>query len=187
MLRRLGLFLFALAACDEPTFDRDPAAIAMAPRPQPQTEAEVAFATDLFNMLQERSINEGREYCGLIGVDRSGSYFATTARRGGTSTCLPPLSAGAGVTVLASYHTHGAYDPEYLTEVPSYDDIRTDIEDGTDGYIATPGGRLWYVDARAQEARLICGARCLVSDVEFREDPEFPVRPRYSLQDLTAF
>ncbi|WP_299772299.1 DUF4329 domain-containing protein [uncultured Tateyamaria sp.] len=187
MLRCLGLFLLLLAACDEPDLGRDPATIVMAPRPQPQTEAEIAFAADLFNGLQAQSIDEGREYCGLIGVDASGSYVATTARRGGTSTCLPPLSAGSNITVLASYHTHGAYDPEYLTEIPSYDDIRTDIEDGTDGYVATPGGRLWYVDARAQEARLVCGARCLVSDAEFEEDPAFPVRPRYSLQDLSGF
>lgn len=187
MLRRLGLFLFALAACDDPIQSGDPATIIMAPRPQPQTEAEIAFAADLFNWLQAQSIDEGREYCGLIGVDANGSYVATTARRGGSSSCLPPVSAGRGVTALASYHTHGAYNPEYLTEVPSFDDIRTDIEDGTDGYVATPGGRLWYIDARAQEARLICGARCLVSDVEFAEDPEFPVRTRYTLEDLRAF
>ena len=186
MQPRFALALLALAACDAP----DPVAVAeivMAPRPLAQTEAEIAFATDLFNGLQGQSITEGREYCGLIGVDAAGRFVATPARRGGKSSCLPPDGAGAGVTVLASYHTHGAYDPAFLTEIPSYDDIRTDIEDDTDGYIATPGGRLWYVDARAKEARLICGAMCLVSDVTFREDPEFPVREQYSLQDLAAY
>lgn len=186
MQRRFALVLLALAGCDAP----DPVAIGaivMAPRPLPQTQAEIAFAADLFNGLQGQSINEAREYCGLIGVDAAGHYVATPARRGGTSSCLPPETAGPGITVLASYHTHGAYDPDFLTEIPSFDDIRTDIEDDTDGYIATPGGRFWYVDARAKEARLICGAMCLVSDVRFKEDPEFPVRDRYTLRDLSAF
>ncbi|MEM8655481.1 MAG: DUF4329 domain-containing protein [Pseudomonadota bacterium] len=183
MTRSLGLLFLALAACDAP----DPSTIVMSARPLPQTQAEIAFATDLFNGVQGRSITEEREYCGLLGVDEAGRYVATPPRRGGKSSCLPPMSAGPGVTVLASYHTHGAYDPDFLTEIPSFDDIRTDIEDDTDGYVATPGGRLWYVDARAQEARLICGAMCLVSDVAFEEDPEFPVRTRYTLQDLAAY
>ncbi|MEX0308913.1 MAG: DUF4329 domain-containing protein [Tateyamaria sp.] len=169
--------------CDTP----DPADIVMAPRAVPQTPQEIAFASDLLNGLQVQSIEDGREYCGLIGVDGSGTYVATPARRGQSASCLPPLRMGGGVTVLASYHTHGSYDPEYLTEIPSYDDMRTDIEDGTDGYISTPGGRLWYIDARAQMARLICGAQCLVSDVTFREDPEFPVFPSYTLDDLSTY
>lgn len=186
MYRRFALALLILAGCDTP----DPlavGAIVMSPRPLPQTEAEIAFAAELFNGLQGPSINEAREFCGLIGVDAAGQFVATRARRGGASSCLPPQTAGPGITVLASYHTHGAYNPDFLTEIPSFDDIRTDIEDDTDGYIATPGGRLWYVDARAKEARLICGAMCLVSDVRFEEDPAFPVRSRYTLQDLAAF
>ena len=185
-MTRWWLALLPLAACD--AYEPIPVgSIVMSARPLPQTQAEVAFATDLFNGVQAQSITERREYCGLIGVDATGQYVATPARRGGKSSCLPPMTAGAGSTVLASYHTHGAYDPDYLTEVPSFDDIRTDIEDDTDGYVATPGGRLWYVDARAQEARLICGAQCLVSDVRFEEDPAFPVLPRYSLDDLRQF
>ncbi|WP_299657435.1 DUF4329 domain-containing protein [uncultured Tateyamaria sp.] len=173
-----------LASC-EPIVD--PAFVSMAPRAQPQTEAEVAFVADLFNEIQPLSISEGREYCGLIGVDRTGALVATSARRGGVSSCLPPERAGPGVTVLASYHTHSHYDPDYWTEVPSFDDMRTDIEDDTDGYIATPGGRLWYIDARAQLAQQICGTRCLVSDPDYREDPEFPVLQQYTLDDLRAF
>lgn len=184
MMRCFGLLLFVLAACDAPV---DPESIVMSPRPLPQTQAEIAFATDLFNGLQAQSITEKREYCGLIGVDAAGRYVATPPRRGRQSSCLPPMTAGPGVTVLASYHTHGAYDPDFLTEIPSFDDIRTDIEDDTDGYVATPGGRLWYVNARAKEARLICGAMCLVSDVAFEEDPAFPVQDRYALEDLAGF
>jgi len=185
MLRRVlpALLVIFAVGCEAP----DPSQIIMPPRFQAQTDAEVAFVTDLFNALQPRSINQGVEYCGLIGVDNQGRLVATPARRGTYSSCLPPSDLGPGVVPLASYHTHGAYDREFLTEVPSYDDMRTDIEDGTDGYIATPGGRLWYVDARAQEARLICGAMCLVSDVAFEENPAFPVRSRYTLQDLAAY
>ncbi|APX11140.1 DUF4329 domain-containing protein [Tateyamaria omphalii] len=187
MLQRVVLLLVLLTGCDVIDPVGDVGDIVMAPRAVPQTEAEIAFAADLFNDLQPASIDERREYCGLIGITASGDYVATPARRGGASSCLPPERARPGVTVLASYHTHSAYDPDFLTEIPSYDDMRTDIEDGTDGYIATPGGRFWYIDARAREARLICGAQCLVSDARFEEDPEFPVRDRYTLQDLRPY
>ena len=187
MLRPLAFALVVLTACDDAVLTGSLDDIVMPARALVQSEAEVAGAADLFNDLQVQSIDEGREYCGLIGVDRSGDYVATEARRGGASNCLPPRAAGPGVIVLASYHTHAAYDPDFLTEIPSFDDMRTDIEDGTDGYVATPGGRLWYIDARAREARLICGAGCLVSDVRFEEDPDFPVSPRYTLDDLRAY
>lgn len=185
MIRRVAPFVFAIvvAGC-EPL--PDPALISMAPRVQAQTQTEVAFVTALFNEVQPTSISEGREYCGLIGVDARGDFVATTARRGGASSCLPPETAGPGVTVLASYHTHARYTPDYWTEVPSFDDMRTDIEDGTDGYIATPGGRLWYVDARAKVARQICGARCLVSDPTYPEGVS-DVQQTYTLDELRAF
>lgn len=186
MIRWLSPLLIIVAATGcEPVVD--PSFILMAPRAQPQTQAEVAFISELFNDIQPISISEGREYCGLIGVDARGTLVATPARRGGASSCLPPEDAGPGVTVLASYHTHSHYDPDFWTEVPSFDDMRTDIEDDTDGYIATPGGRLWYVDARAKVARQLCGAQCLVSDANYREDPEFPVQTEYTLDDLRAF
>lgn len=176
-------FLFALSAC----VVEDVASIEMAPRAVAQNQTEIAFVSRLFNDIQVPSIAEDREYCGLIGIDDAGNYVATDPRRGRTATCLPPDPAFANFTVLASYHTHGSFNTEYFNEIPSFDDMRTDIEDGTDGYIATPGGRMWYIDARAQIARQICGLDCLIPDPDHREDPNFTVRQTYTLDDLRDY
>ncbi|MEO0400764.1 MAG: DUF4329 domain-containing protein [Pseudomonadota bacterium] len=175
-------FVFLLACVPD-----DLQTVQMAPRPVPQTQTEVAFVSRLFNDIQPASIAQDREFCGLIGVDARGALIATEPRRGRVSSCLPPAPSSVGFTVVASYHTHGASSPEYLTEIPSFDDMRTDIEDNTDGYIATPGGRMWYVDARRRVARQICGLNCLIPDPNHRDDPDFPVRQTYSLNQLRAF
>ncbi|MEO0767012.1 MAG: DUF4329 domain-containing protein [Pseudomonadota bacterium] len=182
---RLAIFLFpiALSGC----LTEDVASIEMEPRAVAQTQTEIAFMSRVFNDIQGQSIAEDREYCGLIGIDEAGNYVATEPRRGRTATCLPPNPAFADFTVLASYHTHGSFNTEYFNEIPSFDDMRTDIEDGTDGYISTPGGRMWYVDARAQVAYQICGPNCLVPDPEHRDDPAFPVQQTYTLDDLREF
>ena len=161
--------------------------IEMAPRAVPQTDNEIAFVSRLFNDIQPTSIAEDREYCGLIGIDAAGDLIATEPRRGRVSSCLPPAPQSVDFVVVASYHTHGSSSPEYLTEIPSFDDMRTDIEDDTDGYIATPGGRMWYVDARDRIARQICGLNCLVTDPGHIEDPDFIVRQTYTLDDLRGF
>ncbi|WP_299730848.1 DUF4329 domain-containing protein [uncultured Tateyamaria sp.] len=176
-------FALALSAC----MVEDLETMEVAPRALPQTQSEIAFVSRLFNDIQTRSIAEDREYCGLLGVDENGTYVATEPKRGRTATCLPPDPDFADFVVLASYHTHGSSNLEYFTEVPSFDDMRTDIEDGTDGYIATPGGRLWYVNARARIARQICGLNCLIPDPNHRDDPDYPVLPSYTLDDLREF
>lgn len=175
--------VFALTAC----IVEDVASIQMEPRPQPQTQSEIAFMSALFNDIQLPSFEQDREFCGLIGVDAAGNYVATEATRGREATCLPPDPDFADFTVLASYHTHGSHNDEYFNEVPSFDDMRTDIEDGTDGYIATPGGRMWYVDARARVARQICGVNCLIRDPDHSDDPDFPVQQTYTLDELRDF
>lgn len=175
--------LILLAGC---TIE-DPATVQMTPRSQPQTQAEIAFMSRVFNDIQPISITERREYCGVIGVDASGNYVATKPRRGRASSCLTPHPREVDFRVLASYHTHGAWTPLYLTEVPSFDDMRTDIQDGTDGYIATPGGRLWYIDARNQVSRQICGRGCLIPDPNYTPDPDFPIAQQYTLNDLRAY
>ena len=180
MRRTILACLLPLAAC----VSQDLESIELPPRPVPQTQAEVAFVSRLFNQLQPVSIADEREYCGLIGIDKQGQLTATKPRKGRESSCLPPSTSWTGMTVVASYHTHGSYSHDYLTEVPSFDDMRTDIEDGTDGYVATPGGRLWYIDARAREARLICGVGCLVRDPNHFDDPDFPIADSYSLWQL---
>lgn len=152
-----------------------------------QTPEEIDFVAGLFNAIQPKSIAEQREYCGLIGMGRDGQFVATEPRRGKAASCLPPSPRWQNIQVIASYHTHGAADLEYFTEIPSFDDMRTDIEDGTDGYIATPGGRLWYVDARARVARQLCGPGCIVGDPNHVDDPDMFVQQSYTLQELLEF
>ena len=180
-MRLIFPLLLALTACAE-----DPTTLPMPPRPVVQTEGEIDFAAETLDGLQQVSFTDNREYCGLIGLTDDGTLVATPARRGRASSCLPPDTA-PGLIPLASYHTHGAYSPEHETEVPSFDDLRSDIADGIDGYVSTPGGRFWFVDARAQEVRQICGAGCLLTDPAFEPDPDFPIAPRYSLEELEEF
>ncbi|WP_299627238.1 DUF4329 domain-containing protein [uncultured Tateyamaria sp.] len=180
-MRKLLIFL-VLAACAPPLDS-----VVMDPRPVPQTRAEIAFVTAVFNEIQPRSIAEAREYCGVIGVTQSGAYRATPPRAGRRASCLPPTPNWPDARIIASYHTHGNTDPRYFNEVPSFDDMRTDIEANTDGYVATPGGRLWYVDARARLARQLCGLNCLISDPAYRDDPDLTVQPTYTLQQLSGF
>ena len=56
-----------------------------------------------------------------------------------------------------------------------------DFEEGTNGYVSTPGGRLWFVDGRAREASLICGPRCLTQDPFYV--PDRSVETSYTLEE----
>ena len=39
-----------------------------------------------------------------------------------------------------------------------------DEDEGIDGWVATPGGRLWYIDTTDMVTFQICGIGCLPSD-----------------------
>lgn len=148
-----------------------------------QAEDESAFARALLAELQVRSIVEDREYCGFIGRDPEGRLRATKPRRGKYNACdlgsPPPF-----LRVSASYHTHAAFDAGSINEIPSLQDLASDIEARTDGYVSTPGGRLWFSDHRAREVRQICGPGCLPQDPVFRPGKEDKARRRYTLDDL---
>lgn len=179
---RTLLICLALTGCTQ-----DLQSVEMTERSIPQTQEEIAFVSRLFNDIQPVSIADKREYCGLIGMGSDGQFVATKPRRGKSASCLPPSPKWQSIQIIASYHTHGAADLDYFTEIPSFDDMRTDIEDDTDGYIATPGGRFWYVDARARVARQLCGIGCITSDPAHVEDPDMIVQQTYTLQDLLEF
>lgn len=147
------------------------------------------FAAAFFDNLQPVSIEDGVEYCGLFIRDAEGRFVASTPRRGEADSCQPeddPDDAPPGFEVLASYHTHGAYDRDADTEVPSWDDLDSDIEEEIDGYIATPGGRLWLNDAVAEKSILLCGEGCVVTDPDYRPCPAFPPGTDHTLGSLRA-
>ncbi|MEL6586717.1 MAG: DUF4329 domain-containing protein [Pseudomonadota bacterium] len=150
-----------------------------------QSSELVAAARGVLAQWQHRSFDADREFCGLIGIDGAGRFVATTARRGRRDSCTLPDFRG-DIETVASVHTHGAYeDPG--AEIPSPDDVLADADEGIDGFVATPGGRLWFVDGQRLEARLICGEGCLPQDPGYDSDDVGPVDSRYTLQGLERF
>lgn len=163
-----------LAGC----IDDEPLAVK---RVQVQTQAEIAFAKSVLNDLQIQSFEMNREYCGYIGVDGTGAFVASEPARGRQGSCRAD-EPGEGMDVLASYHTHGGYSQAHDSEIPSLDDLRADVAEGVDGYISTPGGRVWFNDAKAHRSRQICSLNCVAMDAKFVEDYDVP--STMTLQDL---
>ncbi|RED18155.1 DUF4329 domain-containing protein [Pontivivens insulae] len=163
-------------------------AVIAAPAPAPSTPAisgtdVEAVATQALLAVQRQSITEAREYCGYIVQTASGQIQATRANPGTLARCFNPSPTG-NVTVLASYHTHGRFDAGYDNEVPSPQDMMGDFQDRIDGYIATPGGRLWHVDFETRRAYQLCRS-CMPSDPNARETGP-PVLQSYTLPQLQA-
>ncbi|MBV1865309.1 MAG: DUF4329 domain-containing protein [Rhodobacteraceae bacterium] len=152
-------------------------------RIQPQSAAEIAFTKAFFSTIQEISFADNREYCGYIGLNAEGGFAATPAKRGKRNYCVPRY-APRDFRVLASYHTHGAASLAFDTEVPSFDDLRADIYEGIDGYIATPGGRVWYDDAAKQRSVLLCGVKCVTADPDYTDNKYLPVGTMLDLDAL---
>lgn len=155
------------------------------PRVKPRNDAEVAFVKSALANVQEMSIAQNREYCGFVGLNIRGDYIISEPHKGRAGHCdiqEPPL----GLRVLASYHTHGAYSEKFDSEIPSSDDLLGDIESGIDGYILTPGGRLWYNDRIREQAVLLCATGCISADRDFVPDLEFPVVEHYTVEQLQA-
>lgn len=140
------------------------------------------FAIEVLDEVQPASIRDGIEYCGVIGLDSDGDLISTPPTPGRRDSC--ESDAPEGMDVVASYHTHGSYDPEADTEVPSLDDLRGDFEERIDGFIATPGGRVWVTSYEDRRAYLICDAGCVTADPAFRECPALPPGDEHTLDSL---
>lgn len=149
------------------------------------TGDELAFVRALLTEMQVASFAGEREYCGYVGRDASGRMTATQISVGNEASCLLPRFP-PGMAPLASVHTHGTYSPYYESEFPTVQDMLTDASDSIDGYIATPGGRLWYVDSDTMTVRMLCGRGCLPQDPFYRPEDDGDVRPSYTLRQLQA-
>jgi hypothetical protein len=148
--------------------------------------AELAYVRELMTDLQRRSFAGNREYCGYLGYDPTGRMMHTPPVAGSEASCpLPPVPAG--MIVIASFHTHGTYSPWYASEWPTTQDVNTDAADGIDGYISTPGGRLWHVDTDTMTVRQICGRGCLPQDPRYRPEDDGPLRPVMTYDQLVAW
>lgn len=153
------------------------------PRPAVQSAEEIAFAKEILNALQLKSIEKNREYCGYIGLDTMEGFEASKPTKGRKGSCVAK-AVSDDFNLIASFHTHGAYMEKYDSEIPSYDDLSSDIEEGVDGYISTPGGRLWFSDSRKEEVRLLCGQNCLIADPNYQAEADLNISKSYTLDQL---
>lgn len=87
---------------------------------------------------------------------------------------------------VASYHTHGAFEYETPAKFPSVSDLEADEAEGVDGYITTPGGRLWYVDGVDQIASQMCGIGRLTQDPNFEAGLDGELLISYTIDELRA-
>lgn len=152
---------------------------------RPPDAAAAAFARAFLDTLQPRSIADRREYCGYFYLDAAGQIAATPPQTGNFATCtMPAPRPDRGI--FASYHTHGAYDRGYDNEVPSAYDLQSDFAFGLDGYVATPGGRVWHVDEGSRSTRLVCGRGCVTDDPGYVTIPadEAAIQPLFTLAEL---
>ncbi len=163
--------LLALVSCTE-----EPPIVA-------QTDDVDAFARSVLDELQPASIAQSREYCGYIYEMEDGGLAATAPRPGAEDFCDLPEPDDS---VLASYHTHGGFSDQYDNEVPSVDDVSGDFDAGINGYIGTPGGRVWLVDHEAQIARQLCDVMCITSDPNNNPEDAGFVPQTFTLEELEA-
>ena len=57
---------------------------------------------------------------------------------------------------------------------------------GIDGYIATPGGRVWLNYLDEEVSFQLCGAGCIHTDPNYRPCPAFPPAAEYTIESLEA-
>ncbi len=150
------------------------------------TQEVQVFAREQLAALQQRSFAEDTEYCGIIFEDSDGDLGVTRILGGERASCDIAFFDEPGMAPLASFHTHGAFGEEFDSEVPSSLDLEGDIASGMDGYVSTPGGRFWRIDAQAGKAIKVCGPGCLPSDPAYRPCPAAQPEREYSVSSLRA-
>lgn len=151
-----------------------------------QSAEEITIARATLAALQGPSFEDNIEFCGYLGYDAEENLVPTPASKGDNESCAYEGPEDGYVLVL-SYHTHAAFDPEYSSEIPSVADIESDEAEGIDGFVATPGGRLWYVDTTDMIVRQICGLGCLPQDPDFIEGADGDIAISYTYEELLEF
>lgn len=172
---------FAVILFNQLTRERSPAY-----EPRSSADAIQRFARDALEELQQTSISENQEYCGVIYEDEEGSLHTSEIYEGERAACAFDWGLPLGNHVVASFHTHGGYDRDYDSEVPSVEDLANDADARIDGFVSTPGGRLWHNDWQEQTTTLVCGEGCLAQDGRYSVAPKENVARSYTIDDLQA-
>jgi len=162
------------------------ALLAFAPLPSlAQSAKETEFVTALMHSMNALSVRFNREVCGFVLRHADGTYSSTKVSWGGEASCAS-LPLEPGVVAVSSWHTHAAWGRGYDGEVPSIQDVEGDMRFGVNGWVGTPGGRLWFVNGETGHMRQICGRGCLPEDPNFFPEEHGPVAESYTLQGLYA-
>lgn len=150
-----------------------------------QSGQEAAFVLALMESVNTLSVRFNREVCGYILRHSNGAYSSTKVSWGAHATCAS-LPLQDGVDVVSSWHTHAAYAADYDGEVPSIQDVEGDMALGVNGWVGTPGGRLWFIDGATGTMRQFCGRGCLPEDPDFMPEDHGVVAETYTLEALYA-
>ncbi len=148
-----------------------------------QSIDEEALIRSVFADLNPTSIEQNVEFCGYIGFTADGELAYSQPTRGDEGSCLSDDPTNLEL-ITASYHTHGGFSPGCSSELPSGTDMEGDEDEAIDGWVATPGGRLWYIDTTDMVTFQICGIGCLPSDPEFIAGDSGIIEQSYSYDDL---
>ena len=159
------------------------ATLLMAPIASAQDAAELEFVQGLMESMNQLSVRFNREVCGFILQDAQGNYSSTKVSWGGEASCAS-LPIEDGVRPVSSWHTHAAWGLGYDGEVPSIQDVEGDMRFGVNGWVGTPGGRLWYVDGTTGFMTQACGRDCLPVDPNFFPEEHGLVDGSYLLDGL---
>lgn len=158
-----------------------------APPLSPRAQAALdQTAKRALTLIQQRSIREGREYCGYIFRLSETEFRADKPRHGQWAGCTLRGLADEE-SAIASYHTHGNFSLDADSEVPSVLDLTSDMADDMIGYVATPGGRFWRTNMPTAKAVQLCGRGCLFSDPAYEDDPSWGAMQKiFTLPQLEA-
>lgn len=148
-----------------------------------QSIDEEALIRATFAELNLISITENVEFCGYLGFTADGELAVSPPTRGDEGSCLSDDPDNLDL-IVASYHTHGGFSPDYSSELPSGTDMEGDEDEGIDGWVATPGGRLWYIDTTDMVTYQVCGIGCLPADPDFVAGDSGLIEQSYSYDDL---
>jgi len=147
-----------------------------------QSREEIEFMTGFFTRLQSHSFAKESEYCGFLGRGANGRLRVTQPLQGNRDSCR--LEWPRDMEVIASYHTHGTFDFTYQNELPSDVDMLSDQQLGVDGWIATPGGRIWHIDSKRMVAAQVCGTGCLPIAPNFYKAQAGDIAATYTYDEL---
>ena len=150
-----------------------------------QSQEETEFVMALLTNLNPQSIAFNREVCGFI-VRHPDGHLESTKLSWGTEASCASSAIPPGLEPLSSWHTHAAWGRGYDGEVPSTIDVEGDMRFGVNGWVSTPGGRLWFINGQTGTMHQVCGRDCLPSDPNFFPEEHGPVEKQYTLDELRA-